>query len=135
VKLRRVSGRESDRPRSEEEWKQIKESWKADHADNAKVLKRIQRDYKAGSFKHKKIDEVMRREKTELDVILKIIDILHDSDKILHPSDTTSNSISTSSVQWASGTGQASKFCQFCGSKMPAPALYCPSCGKRQLLE
>lgn len=133
MKLRGVSGREPDGPHSEEEWKQIKEMWKADHAENTKVLKLIQRDYKPGSSKHKKIEEVMKREKAEMDVILKTVDILHDSDKILHPPDTTWNSISTSSGQWSSSTEQSFRFCQFCGLKMPAPALYCPSCGKRQL--
>ena len=28
---------------------------------------------------------------------------------------------------------RGSKFCQFCGSKMPSPAAFCPSCGKVQL--
>lgn len=31
------------------------------------------------------------------------------------------------------GSSQQYKFCQFCGSKMPSPALFCPSCGKQQL--
>jgi len=128
-----MSAREPDKPRTEEEWKKIKESWKANHADNAKVLKLVQRDYKPGSSKHKKIDEVMRRDKAELGVILDVIDILHDSDKIIHPTDTATSSVSVPSGQWTSGTGQASKFCQFCGLKMPAPALHCPGCGKRQL--
>ena len=29
--------------------------------------------------------------------------------------------------------GQEYKFCQFCGSRMPSPAIFCPSCGKQQL--
>jgi len=28
---------------------------------------------------------------------------------------------------------RGNKFCQFCGSKMPSPAAFCPSCGKVQL--
>lgn len=28
---------------------------------------------------------------------------------------------------------QQYKFCQFCGSRMPSPAVFCPSCGKQQL--
>ncbi len=128
-----MSGRDPSRPHTEEEWKQIKGSWKADHADNAKVLRLIQRDYKPGSSKHRKIDEVMKREKAELNVILKIVDILHDSDRILHPSNTPSAPITAHLGQSTYILGQDSKFCQFCGSKMPAPALYCHGCGKRQL--
>jgi len=30
-------------------------------------------------------------------------------------------------------TSQQYKFCQFCGSRMPSPAIFCPSCGKQQL--
>ena len=28
---------------------------------------------------------------------------------------------------------QEYKFCQFCGSRMPSPAIFCPSCGRQQL--
>lgn len=111
----------------------IKGMWKADYAANAKVLKLIQRDYKPGSSKYKKIEEVIKREKGEIDVILKTVDILHDSDRILNPPEMPSNSTSTPTGQSAYDSGHISKFCQFCGSKMPAPAPYCPICGKRQL--
>jgi len=131
MKLLELSGGESDRPLTEEEWKKITKSWEADHAENTKVLKLVQRDYKPGSAKHKKIDEVMKREKAEQELILRIIDIVHSMDKTLHPWDTVSSR--TPLRQWASGSSLESKFCQFCGSKMPSPALYCPSCGKRQL--
>ena len=30
-------------------------------------------------------------------------------------------------------SSQQYKFCQFCGSRMPSPAAFCPSCGKQQL--
>jgi len=128
-----MSGRELEQTYTEKEWKEIRESWVADHADNTKMLKLIQRDYKSGSTKHKIIDDVMRREKMELDLILRIIAKLEDMDKILHPSDTTSNQPATSPREPASGSSQESKFCQLCGSRMPTPGLYCPSCGKRQL--
>ena len=128
-----MGGEESGQPLTEDEWKKIRKAWEADNANNTKALKLIQRDYKPGSAKHKKLDEVMKREKAELDVILRIVDIVHSMDKTLHPPDATPTSISTSSGQWASGTGQPSKFCQFCGSKMPVVALYCQSCGRRQL--
>jgi ribosomal protein L40E len=129
--IRRVSGEEFDRPRTEEEWKKIRKSWEADHAENTRALKLIQRDYKPGSTKHKKIDEVMKREKAELELILKTIDVVRSMDKTLHPSDTAPNG--PTPEQRASGSILESKFCQFCGSRLPAPALYCPTCGKRQL--
>ena len=128
-----MSGQESGRLHTENDWNKIEALWKADHAENTKVLKLIQKAYKPGSSKHKKIEEVMIREKAELDVILSMIDILHDSDTRLHWSDTTSSTVSTASGQTASSPDQAFKFCQFCGSKMPVVALYCQSCGRRQL--
>jgi uncharacterized membrane protein YdbT with pleckstrin-like domain len=51
---------------------------------------------------------------------------------------TTMQQVSTSpgqrvSDQMPPSSGQGTKFCQFCGSKMPTPAVFCPSCGKQQL--
>jgi len=43
---------------------------------------------------------------------------------------------SLADVQTSGGqvfTSPQYKFCQFCGSRMPALAVFCPSCGKQQL--
>jgi hypothetical protein len=39
----------------------------------------------------------------------------------------------TAAIEAASRVPQDTKFCQFCGFKMPLPAQFCPSCGSRQL--
>ena len=42
-----------------------------------------------------------------------------------HPSPTQ--------VQSSPVPSKGSKFCQFCGARMPSPAVFCPGCGKLQL--
>ena len=48
-----------------------------------------------------------------------------------YPSSPSYTPVPTAEAQLTSS--QQYKFCQFCGSRMPSPAIFCPSCGKQQL--
>jgi|GEM_PF-3564243 hypothetical protein len=77
---------------TDEEWKEARQGWVANHLAIRRTLELVRRDYKPRSDKNKKIKAVIRREESELNLILLVIDELEDMDKVLHEDKTGSHS-------------------------------------------
>lgn len=79
----------SRRMYADEEWKEIRQAWVANHADIRRTLELVRRDYRPRSNKSKKIKAVIEQEELELILILQVIDKLEDMDRTLHQDKTT----------------------------------------------
>lgn len=74
---------------TDDEWKQIREGWVDIHKDTAKTLRKVRKDYRRGSKMRKRIDIVMKHEEQNFDFDLRVLEALHEMDKILHPPEPT----------------------------------------------
>lgn len=69
---------------SDKEWKEVRSAWAESFAATLRLLELLRNDYKPRSRRRKQIQAAIEREELNQKVMLRIIDLLQDMDKILH---------------------------------------------------
>lgn len=69
---------------SDEEWKEVRAGWAANLTALIELLESLRNDYRPRSNKRRRIQTAIERERLQQELMLKILDILRDMDRILH---------------------------------------------------